>query len=219
MIRAAIFDLDGTLLDSNPYWDKAPEAYLASVGVTAEPGIGKTIFAMTLPEAVEYLRRTYGLSQTGQEITDGVNAMMERFYLREVPVKEGIPALLDALNDRGLAMMVASVTDRSLVETVLRRHGLLERFAGVITTDEVGKGKQEPDIYLQAAERLGCAPGEVLVFEDALHALRTAKKAGFPVVGVFDEASREVWEEIRAVSDWNLPDFSNLDGLLAAMEQ
>ena len=219
MIRAAIFDLDGTLLDSNPYWDKAPEAYLASVGVTAEPGIGKTIFAMTLPEAVEYLRRTYGLSQTGQEITHGVNAMMERFYLREVPVKEGIPALLDALNDRGLAMMVASVTDRSLVETVLRRHGLLERFAGVITTDEVGKGKQEPDIYLQAAERLGCAPGEVLVFEDALHALRTAKKAGFPVVGVFDEASREVWEEIRAVSDWNLPDFSNLDGLLAAMEQ
>ena len=219
MIRAAIFDLDGTLLDSNPYWDKAPEAYLASVGVTAEPGIEKTIFAMTLPEAVEYLRRTYGLSQTGQEITDGVNAMMERFYLREVPVKEGIPALLDALNDRGMAMMVASVTDRSLVETVLRRHGLLERFAGVITTDEVGKGKQEPDIYLQAAERLGCAPGEVLVFEDALHALRTAKKAGFPVVGVFDETSREVWEEIRAVSDWNLPDFSNLDGLLAAMEQ
>ena len=219
MIRAAIFDLDGTLLDSNPYWDRAPEAYLAGVGVTAEPGIGKTIFAMTLPEAVEYLRRTYGLAQSGQEITDGVNARMKRFYLEQVPVKPGVPALLDALKDRGMEMMVASVTDRALVEAVLRRHGLLDRFAGVITTEEAGAGKQEPDIYLQAAERLGCAPGEVLVFEDALHALRTAKGAGFPIVGVYDEASREVWEEIRALSDWALPDFSDLTGFLASIDK
>lgn len=219
MIRAAIFDLDGTLLDSNGYWDRAPEVYLEGLGVQAAPGIGQTIFAMTMPEAADYLRRTYGLTQPPEAIIQGVNRTMRDFYLHHIPVKPGIPALLDALAGRGLPMMVASVTDKDLVEAVLARHGLRERFAGVITTAEVGAGKHRPDVYLRAAEALGSAPSETLVFEDALHALRTAKGAGFPVVGVFDEASREVWEEIKALSDLCLPDFTDLTALLAVLNR
>lgn len=216
MIRGAIFDLDGTLLDSNPYWDRAPELWLAARGKQAAPGLGRTVFTMTLPEAADYLIREYALPQTPDEIMDGVNSLMERAYLEEIPLKPGVTALLDALGRRGIPCAVASVTDRPLVSGALRRHGLLERFAGVVTTAEAGAGKQAPDVYLRAAALLGTPPAETLVFEDAPHALRTAKAAGFRTVGVFDAAADAA--AVRALSEVYLPDFSDLGALDALME-
>ena len=218
MIRGAIFDLDGTLLDSNIYWDRAPAVYLASLGREAKPALAKDIFPMTLPEAAEYMAREYGLSQSAQEIADGVNAAMERFYREETPLKPGIPALLSALRVRGIPLMVASVTDKSLVETALRRHGVLELFEGVITTEEVGVGKQEPDVYLRAAERLGSIPAETLVFEDALHAIRTANRARFRTVGICDVDSADLQEEIKAACEFYLQDYSDCSAILAAID-
>lgn len=217
MIRGAIFDLDGTLLDSNPYWNKAPGAYLETLGREARPGLAKTLFTMTLTEAADYMSREYALTVSPEEIMAGVNAAMEGFYLRDVPLRAGVPALLRGLEERGIPCAVASVTDKPLVETALRRFGLLDCFSAVVTAAEVGVGKQEPDVYLQAAERIGAAPTETLVFEDALHALRTAKRAGFCTVGVRDDASQDQQEEIRAVSALYLEDFSDLSGLWAAV--
>ena len=217
MIRGAIFDLDGTLLDSNGFWERAPEAWLAALGKRAKPGLGRAIFSMTLPEAADYLIAEYGLAQTPEEIAAGVNAAMERFYRQDVPLKPGVPALLRALGERGVPCAVASVTDKALVETALARFDLLPCFAAIVTTEEAGAGKRSPDVYLLAAERLGAKPGETLVFEDALHALSTAKNAGFRTVGVFDTASADMQAEIRAVSEFYLPDFSDCACVLAAL--
>lgn len=219
MIRGAIFDLDGTLLDSNPWWDKAPVDWLKSVGKEAKPDLAETIFPLTLPEAADYMIAEYGLRQTPRELMDGVNAVMEDFYLRRIPLKPGVRELLDALDARGVPMAVASVTDRRLVEAALKRHGVLDRFRALVTTNEAGVGKQEPAVYLLAAERIGSAPGETLVFEDALHALLTAKRAGFRTAGVFDADNLKHQETLAAEAEFYLRDFSDCSALLAAVER
>ena len=217
-IRGAIFDLDGTLLDSNPFWEEAPEAWLRSVGTEPRPGTGKTVFAMTLPEAAEYLLAEYALPLSPEAIMDGVNAAMEAFYRTKAALKPGAEALLCKLRARGLPLAIASVTDEPLVRTALRRHGLLEHFSHIVTTAEVGKGKREPDVYLLAAQKLGCSPRETLVFEDAPHGLQTARRAGFVTVGVYDFANALRQEELRAFADFYLPDFYDLTALLTALD-
>ena len=218
MIRGAIFDMDGTLTDSNPFWDKAPGAWLSSIGKKGKPGLARQIFAMTLPEAADFMTAEYGLTQTPQEIIDGINAEMERFYLNDVPLKKGAGELISMLNERGVKCAVASVTDRFLVEAVLKRFGLADMIGAVVTTAEVGVGKLKPDIYLRAAEKLGTKPRETLVLEDAAHALKTARNAGFPTVGVFDEASEDLQEEVRALSDIYMKDFSDLSEIEAKLK-
>lgn len=214
MITGVIFDLDGTLVDSNSYWDRAPDVYLREMGKDPRPGIGQAIFAMTVAEAADYLRREYGIDQTPEEISLGVNTAMKRFYLHDIPLKEGVKEAVLKLAEMRIPMAVASVTDRELVTAILRRFGLLDFISAVVTTDDAGTGKQEPDVYLLAAERIGSKPENTLVFEDALHALRTAKKAGFRTVGVYDDASAGQQEEIRRTGDRYIRSFREIGDVL-----
>ena len=213
-ITGAVFDLDGTLLDSNSYWDRAPDEYLKTLGKRAAPDLARRIFTMTLPEAADCMTREYGLTQTAEEIGEGVNAAMERFYRTEIPLKEGVREALDWLGEAGVPVAIASVTDRPLVECAMRRFGLLDRFSAIVTIADVGAGKNEPDVYLEAARRLGSMPGETLVVEDALHALETAKRAGFITVGVYDDTSRDKQEAIRNISDYYLNSLKEIDFVL-----
>ncbi len=219
MIRGAIFDLDGTLLDSNPYWGKAPGAYLASLGKQAAPDLGDIVFSMTVPEATAYMKREYSLAETPEEIAAGINTMMERFYRFEIPIKDEVPALLRMLRDRGIPCVIASVTPRRLVEAALQRYDLLSYFKAVITTADVGIGKHAPDVYFRAADCLGSRAEETLVFEDAKHALKTAKNAGFITIGVRDAAMEGQEEEVLSFSDIYMTDFSERNKLLSILNK
>ena len=214
MITGAIFDLDGTLVDSNGYWDLAPEAYLRACGKEPEPGIGQKIFAMTVPDAADYLRREYGIDQSPAEIVQGINDTMKHFYLHDIPLKDGVREGIGKLAKRHIPMAVASVTDKALVTAVLERFGLLDLISAIVTTDDAGVGNQEPDVYYLAAKAIGRKPENTLVFEDALHALVTAKRGGFPTVGVYDDASAEKQEEIRKTSDFYIRTFWEIEAVI-----
>lgn len=213
MIKGAIFDMDGVLLNSNGYWDRAAEAYLRQLGVPARPGLAQSFFEMTLPEAAEHLIRHYGVAQTPDQILEGVNREMWRFYSSETPLREGIRELIHALQRKGIPLIIATVTDRPLVETALGRHGLLDHFEGMVTAAEAGAGKKQPDIFLKAAARIQTRPENTLVFEDALHAIHTAKQAGFVTVGIYDAYSEEKQAEIKETADVYLKGYEDLTAL------
>ena len=208
-IRGAIFDVDGTLLDSMFIWDTIGEAYLRSIGYQPKENLNETFKNMSLRQAARYYQTEYGVTQSIDEIMDGVNAMLERYYRFEVPLKPGVAELLERLRQSGVKLCIATATDRHLVEAALDRCGVLSCFGEIFTCNEVGHGKDEPDIFEAALRFLGTRREETLVFDDALYAVRTAKEAGFPVAAVYDSHERSQ-AEVRARSDLYLEDLTQL---------
>ena len=208
-IRGAIFDVDGTLLDSMFIWDTIGETYLRSIGYQPKENLNETFKNMSLHQAACYYQTEYGVTQSIDEIMDGVNAMLERYYRFEVPLKPGVAELLERLRQSGVKLCIATATDRHLVEAALDRCGVLSCFGEIFTCNEVGHGKDEPDIFEVALRFLGTRREETLVFDDALYAVRTAKEAGFPVAAVYDSHERSQ-AEVRARSDLYLEDLTQL---------
>ena len=200
MLTGAIFDFDGTLLDSMFIWDTIGEDYLRTLGKEPHENLKETFMTLTLEEAAEYYREHYKVTLSVTEIVDSINAMVEGIYRTKVTLKPGVAEYLRLLKESGVKMCVATVTDRYLVEDTLERLGILHYFCGIFTCAEVGYGKDKPIIYQKALEHLGTAKEETFVFEDSLFALETAKAEGFPTVGVYDmHESRQ--EEMKRLAD------------------
>jgi len=186
MIKGAIFDLDGTILDSMFIWDTIGEDYLRSLGREPKENLKETFKTFRLEQAAEYYRENYGVTLSVKEIVDGINKMVEKYYANIVPLKPYIKPFLDNLKTKGIKMCVATVTDKHLAEAALKRLGIINYFSKIFTCADVGHSKEQPHIYREAQKHLGTSKSETIVFEDALYALITAKSDGFVTAGVFD---------------------------------
>lgn len=195
--KFAIFDMDGTLVDSMIFWKHLASEYLHSKGV---PNISENILEqikpMTMSESAALFRAEFGL--TG-DIEAEMNAMMDEHYRRDIPLKPGAAAYLRRLREKGVRMCVASATAEHLMKACLSRLGVLPCFEFLLSCESVGAGKNSPLVFLEAARRLGADVSESAVYEDALYAARTAKNAGFYVVGVFDASADR--EAVRSIAD------------------
>ena len=209
MIKGAIFDLDGTLLDSMFIWDTIGEKYLRSLGIEPRENLAETFKTFTLEESAEHYRTHYGVSLSVSEIVDGVNRMIEDLYKTTVPLKKGVADFLARLSKDGVRMCIATVTDKYLVEAALTRLKVRQYFGEIITTAEVGCGKNDPKIYRTALAHLGTQKSETVVFEDAYHALMTAKNDGFPVAAVYDK-HEEKQEKLKEIADIYIGDFDTI---------
>lgn len=208
MIKGAIFDLDGTILDSMFIWDTIGEDYLRSLGIEPKENLKETFKTFTLKQSAEYYRKNYGVTLSVQEIVDGVNKMVEAYYAETVKLKPGVEAFLKKLKADGVKMCVATVTDKALVEAALNRLGAREYFSAIFTCAEVGQSKETPEIYRKALKHLETPKSETVVFEDALHAIKTAKDDGLLVAAVFDEHEQNQ-EELKRISDYYITDFES----------
>lgn len=211
MITGAIFDVDGTLLDSMSIWDTIGEDYLRSIGYQPRENLNQVFKDMSLHQAARYYQAEYGVALSVEEITAGVNAMLEDFYRYKAALKPGAGEFVRELSRRGVKLCIATATDRYLVEAALARCGVLPYFGRIFTCTEAGHGKDEPDIFEAALRFLGTERSKTVVFEDALYAVQTAKKSGFRVAAVYDIHEKKQ-AEVRRLADLCLENFERLSG-------
>lgn len=191
MIKGAIFDVDGVLLDSMEIWMDAGVRYLRGMGIEPEPNLAETMWTMSLPEGAAYLKTKYNLEKLEEEIMQDVLRTVRDFYYYEVRTKAGVKEFLAGLAEEKIPMVIATSGDTEQVEKAFERLGIADYFQGIVTPKEAGAGKTDPAIYRMAAEIIGTKPEETFVFEDVIHAIRTANAAGFRTVGVYDRFSEE----------------------------
>ncbi len=208
MIKGAIFDLDGTILDSMFIWDTISEDYIRSLGKEPKENLTEVFRTFTLEQSAEYYRNHYGVELSVKEIVGGINNMVAEIYRTKVVLKQGISDFLKRLQRSGVKMCVATVTDRPIVEDVLKRLNVREYFSEIFTCAEVGYNKETPKIYRQALKHLGTPKSETVVFEDVLHAIKTAKDDGFKVAAVYD-SHEPMQKEMKEISDYYITDFGN----------
>ncbi|MBQ4067166.1 MAG: HAD family phosphatase [Clostridia bacterium] len=210
MIKYAIFDVDGTLLDSMQMWINFGSDYLRSKGVDFPPDIDETIQYFSLRETAEYLSANFGIG-TADEIEEDARRVTREFYFEKVLPKEGVHAFLKMLRENGVRMYVATATYSSLIRPALERLGLLEFFEGIVTCSDVGHGKDKPHIFMAALNAIDGEIESAWVFEDAMHAAKTAKAAGFSVCGVYDLTEKDNKEALRELCDIYTESFSALN--------
>ena len=197
--KFAIFDMDGTLMDSMVFWKDLASEYLRSKGVMQIPeDVLQRIQPMTMSESAALFRQEFGL--TGDPEAE-MNAIMETHYRKDIPLKPGVQEYLQILQSRGVRMCVASATAEYLMEACLTRLGVRDYFDFLLSCESVGAGKRSPLVFEESAKRLNAAPVEIAVYEDALYAIQTAKDAGYYVVGVYDDGAVINWQTIENIAD------------------
>ena len=196
-IKGAIFDLDGTILDSMFIWSEIGYKFLEKKNIHLPAGADEQFTTMSLMEAAEYYIKHFDNTATIEGIVADINSLVEDFYFNEVLKKPGIKELLEFLKNRGVKMCVATATDKYMVEKALERNGLLHYFSEIFTCNGVGAGKDTSVIYDIALEHLGTPKENTFVFEDAFYAIKTAHAAGYNVVGIKDVSEPEDVETIK----------------------
>lgn len=204
---AAIFDLDGTLLDSTHVWNEVDAAFLAKRRIAQPEDYAKQIESMSFEDAARYTVKRFGLAETIEAVQQEWHDMVADKYAHEVPLKPCAKEYLLALKQCGVRLAVATALPRRHYEAVLRNNGVYELFEVFCSADEVGVGKSSPKVFERTAEKLGLAPENCMVFEDILIGVESAKRAGMTAYGVYDPSNAALEAEFRRVGDGYLRSF------------
>ena len=197
-----IWDMDGTILDSMPYWTNLGRDYLVSVGITPPQNLHEIIDAMTMEESARYFRQTLGLDKPEETIIEEIFSLIADEYRQLGPAKALAADAIPQAHRAGCRMCVLTTSDKELASQALRRVGLLDCFEAILSTDTLGLDKRSGTIYERTCELLGFDIAQTLICEDAPYAIRAAKQTKAKVLAVYDPESEGDWDALCRLADW-----------------
>lgn len=209
-VKAVIFDLDGTLMDSMWLWTDIDIEFLGRHGYTLPEDLQKKIEGMGFTETAQYFKERFSLPESIEEIKDEWNRMAYDKYAHHVRMKPGAALFLKEIRSRGIATGIASSNSRELIMACLNSNRAADSFDCITTACDVARGKPSPDIYLSVARSLGISPEQCLVFEDVPMGILAGKNAGMKVCAVEDTASADQRDTIRKLADYYIKSYDEI---------
>lgn len=211
-LKCAIFDMDGTILDSMGMWQDIDREFLEKRGIPFTPEYGEAMKGRNYQEGALYSIETYHLNETVEDLIIEWDNMAREYYRSRLKLKPGAAQYIKSLKERGIRIALATVSSAEFYTLAMTANGVMDLFDFMTDATVVKRGKGFPDLYEYVAEQLKVLPKECLVFEDTLHSLKGAKAGGFHTCAVYDKASHASWEELKKLSDYALLDFN--EGIL-----
>ncbi|HYF82394.1 MAG TPA: HAD family phosphatase [Clostridia bacterium] len=209
-IKAVIFDVDGTLIDSMWIWKQVDIEFLGKRGIPLPERLQSEIEGMSYSETAIYFKARFDLTDSLDEIKEEWRLMAEDYYKFHIKLKSGAKEFLKLLYDKGFTIGIATSNSRELVDNMLENHGIRQYFSIIRTSCEVNKGKPHPDVYLKVAEDMGLEPQHCLVFEDTVSGVMAAKSAGMKVFAMADEVSEESKDKLIEMTEGYIHSFDEV---------
>ena len=212
-LRAVIFDLDGILADSEPWWNEIDSKLLAEYGVIYRGEYHREVLGVSYRLAVEFYKKAFGLSASIEELMRRRGEIATEFFANRVGLFPSTKRTLERLRDMKVRLAIATSSVSASARPFLDRHGLTPFFDGIVTGDEIERGKPDPDIYLRAAKKLGIGADACLVIEDALSGITAGKAAGMRVAAIPDRRFVDA-REYEKEADYVLGNLSEIPALV-----
>lgn len=200
-MKGAIFDVDGTLLDSMTVWYNITFEFFKKHGLELSDADAAAYKEMTLEESLPKINEEFQLGMTNEEIFDEFRRMIAEKYAKDIQLKPGAKEYLKKLHESGIKTAVATSGYEGLCKSAFKRLEILDCIDEYAFSSEVGCNKGQPDVYLLAAKRMGLEPHECTVFEDIVLGASSAKKAGFTVCTIYDDTNKDETQKLKEVSD------------------
>jgi len=208
---AAVFDMDGTIMDSLGIWEKIDHDFLYEKrGIEVPGNYMHDIAAMSFSEIANYTIERFNLPDTPEELMQEWTDMAAYEYAHNVPLKPYVKEYMEKIKCGGKKIILCTSSPEYFFKAALKSNGVYDFFDGFANTCEAGFGKDNPKVYLLAAQKAGVVPERCMVFEDVITGVKTAKSIGMKTCGVYDARNDSRQDELKGLCDYYIKGFNEL---------